>query len=565
MALIALPQRFIGQPQYAPELAEAYQDAELLSLFNDGSGQDIAKGNHLVPGVAPSPVVRQQGKALSFDGANSRLSSTRPIPNAAQFTVLAWVRPAALNSGYSRILETHFGSQFYLGSNTGSQYAWIVNNSALEGCAGGQQVVGQRDFLAGVFDGASAKLYINGVQVGSIATTTPSTSNYMVAGYSNAGGAFAWKGDIDTVGVFNRAFPASEIWSLYQDPWRLFKAPPKRLWIAGSSDLIGDSSIQANAGSMAAITQAHALTGTVSAQANACDTAAIGQAHILSVSISAQVNASTTMAVTQVHILAGAASTQGNLGVSGAIGNASEFVSAPSTQANFSGTDRITQVQPLTGVASSQNNIAGGVAVTLSTNLDLIGAASAQANSSGAAVIGQAHILLVPISSQVNASTAMAVTQVHIIAGAASTQGNLGGSGAISIASELVSAPSIQANFCGTGRITRLQALAGANSSQANLSVNGDISGGIVVEPSLTTGIAATLRIKKPGIPAGTPEWLKTMIEILTGRRGNRIEVPKFKTLTFSATPTQTECEALYAYLNTVRDALEQLISRMDG
>jgi hypothetical protein len=55
------------------------------------------------------------------------------------------------------------------------------------------------------------------------------------------------------------------------------------------------------------------------------------------------------------------------------------------------------------------------------------------------------------------------------------------------------------------------------------------------------------------------------MIETLTGRRGNRIEAPKFKTLTFSATPTQTECEALYAYLNTVRDALEQLISRMDG
>ena len=159
----------------------------------------------------------------------------------------------------------------------------------------------------------------------------------------------------------------------------------------------------------------------------------------------------------------------------------------------------------------------------------------------------------------------MAVTQIHVFAGAASTQGNLGGSGAISIAGELVSAPSTQANFSGTGRITRVQALAGANSSQANLSGNGTISGGIVVEPSLTTGIAATLRIKKPGIPAGTPEWLKTMIETLTGRRGNRIEAPKFQTLTFSATPTRTECEALYAYLNTVRDALEQLISRMDG
>ncbi|MDN5752405.1 MAG: hypothetical protein L0H15_03860 [Nitrosospira sp.] len=75
----------------------------------------------------------------------------------------------------------------------------------------------------------------------------------------------------------------------------------------------------------------------------------------------------------------------------------------------------------------------------------------------------------------------------------------------------------------------------------------------------------AMIRIKKPGIPAGTPEWLRTMLEIIVGRRGNKIEVPKHQTLIFSATPTQAECEALYAYANTIRDSLEQLINRMDS
>jgi hypothetical protein len=522
MGLIALPQRFTSQPQYAPRLAEAYQDAELLSLFNDGSGQDIAKGNHLIPGVTPSLVIRQHGKALSFDGSNSRLFSTRAIPNAAQFTVLAWVRPAALNSGYSRILETRYSSQFYLGSNTGSQYAWIVNNSALEGCVGGQQVVGQRDFLVGAFDGTSAKLYINGVQVGSVATTVPSTSNYMTSGYSNAGGVFAWNGDIDTVGVFNRAFPASEIWSLYQDPWRLLKAPPRRLWPAGSN-LTGATSIQTNAGSTAAIAQVCALTGAASFQVN------------ISGSVAVTIDAN-------IHV-----------------------VGAASTQANISSTAAIAQVCVLTGAASFQVNTSGSIAVTIDANIHVVGAASTQANISSTAAINQAHILLVSTSAQFNSSTAITIAQSHVLAGAASTQGNLGGSGAISLANEFVSAPSTQANFSGTGQISRAQTLAGANSTQANLSGTGTISDGIVVEPSLTSGIAETIRIKKPGIPAGTPEWLKTMIETLTGRRGNRIEAPKFQTLTFSATPTRTECEALYSYLNTVRDALEQLISRMDG
>ena len=478
MGLIALPQRFTSQPQYAPRLAEAYQDAELLSLFNDGSGQDIAKGNHLIPGVAPSLAARQHGKTLSFDGSSQYLLSTRTIAPGTQFTVFAWVRPAALNISYRRIVETAYDTGFYLGSNTGSQYAWIVNNALLEGCIGGQQVAGQRDFVCGVFDGANRILYVNGVQVASSTAASPSAAiQVSISRWTAGSGGYYWNGDIDTVGVFNRAFPASEIWSLYQDPWRLLKAPPRRLWPAGSSNLTGATSIQTNAGSIAAIAQVCALTGA----------------------------------------------------------------------------------------ASSQVNISGSVAVTIDANIHVVGAASTQANISSTAAINQAHVLLVSTSAQVNSSTAITFVQSHVLTGAASTQGNLGGSGAISIVNEFVSAPSTQANFSGTGQISRAQTLSGANSTQANLSGTGTISDGIVVEPSLTSGIAETIRIKKPGIPAGTPEWLKTMIETLTGRRGNRIEAPKFQTLTFSATPTRTECEALYSYLNTVRDALEQLISRMDG
>lgn len=87
---------------------------------------------------------------------------------------------------------------------------------------------------------------------------------------------------------------------------------------------------------------------------------------------------------------------------------------------------------------------------------------------------------------------------------------------------------------------------------------------GIVADAFLSS-MAVSTALKKPGIPLGTEPWLKTTLEIVLGRRGNRIDVPARQTLTFSATPTKAECEALYDYTNTVRDSLAQLINRLDS
>lgn len=263
--------------------------------------------------------------------------------------------------------------------------------------------------------------------------------------------------------------------------------------------------------------------------------------------------------------LAGTASTQDNISGSAAIAQAHVLIGVESTQANPSATGTITQAHALESAASFQGNTGSSVAVAIDANIDLVGAASTQAGTSSAATISQTSLLTASTAAQANSSIVIAITQVQILAGAESAQGNLGGTGTINIGIEVTSAPSIQTNLSGTDQITRAQTLTGANSIQANLSKTGTISDGVVVEPSLTSGIARTIRVKKPGIPAGTPEWLKTMIGILTGRRGNRIEAPKFQTLTFSATPTSAECEALYSYVNHVRAAVEQLISRMDG
>lgn len=87
---------------------------------------------------------------------------------------------------------------------------------------------------------------------------------------------------------------------------------------------------------------------------------------------------------------------------------------------------------------------------------------------------------------------------------------------------------------------------------------------GIIADPFRSTEVVSD-GIKKPGIPSGTPEWLKTMLETVIGRRGNAIDIPPAQNLTFSASPTQEECEALYDYINSVQAAVEQILNRLDG
>lgn len=104
-----------------------------------------------------------------------------------------------------------------------------------------------------------------------------------------------------------------------------------------------------------------------------------------------------------------------------------------------------------------------------------------------------------------------------------------------------------------------------ASATQINKSSVGKVSDGIVVEADLTTGAAPAEKIKKPGIPVDAPAWLKTFLETIVGRRGNKITPPAFQDLTFSATPTQAECEALYQYVNQVRTSVADILTRLDS
>lgn len=212
-------------------------------------------------------------------------------------------------------------------------------------------------------------------------------------------------------------------------------------------------------------------------------------------------------------------------------------------QAGMSGDAAVSRGLALSGTPSGQHGGSMAEAITQTHLLAGMGTVQAVASSSAAMESAAAGTLRIVVSMQINASITAAVTQMHLLEGAHAAGRVAGGVGAIQRGTgALAAAPCVQVEHCEALPVSQI---------------------GIIQEPP-GHGDAAT-RGKKPGVPGGTPEWLKTTLEILTGRRGNRISIPGFQHLSFSDTPTRTECEALYRYTNTVRQAVEEIVSRLDS
>ncbi|SOD41318.1 LamG domain-containing protein [Nitrosovibrio sp. Nv4] len=234
MGVIQLQQRHITQPQYSPPPSPEYADAVILSPLQI-DGRNIANSNHFSPFLSGiTSIVRDHGRATNFSSTGYYRSDKAIDPIGKKFTIFAWVRPSKVHNSYFRFLSTGYTGGIYLGSDSSGKYMFTVNSSALDVNVGGQQVVGKRDFVLGVFDGSSAILYVNGREVSRQAATAATTSQYLGVG-ADYDGDSNWSGDVDTIGLFYRAFSAGEVLALYVDPWQIFKAPARRLWATSAA------------------------------------------------------------------------------------------------------------------------------------------------------------------------------------------------------------------------------------------------------------------------------------------------------------------------------------------
>jgi hypothetical protein len=77
-----------------------------------------------------------------------------------------------------------------------------------------------------------------------------------------------------------------------------------------------------------------------------------------------------------------------------------------------------------------------------------------------------------------------------------------------------------------------------------------------------------TKKLQIPQCTVATTEFVlavRDILEIITGKRNNKIKLPTLQTLTFSSPPTQAELNAFFAYQQTWHQAIQALVSRLDG
>jgi glucose/arabinose dehydrogenase len=190
--------------------------ADLSGLANNGT---------LVGG--PARVVGIVGRrALAFNGTSGyvRVNGSPSLNSARQgITISAWVLRTSNQVGWRSIVSRQQGTgtneHFNLAFDN-NNFRWIVQTQSYSAPLGGPAPLGQWIHLAGTYDGAAVKLFVNGVQHFTTPLSGPiaaSTNPIIIAGNVNAAGAAPaqlFSGRVDEVRIYNQALSTTEIEAL---------------------------------------------------------------------------------------------------------------------------------------------------------------------------------------------------------------------------------------------------------------------------------------------------------------------------------------------------------------
>jgi hypothetical protein len=208
---------------------------EVDSHGNAGSSTPDSSGNGNDMAIdGPTQVAGRWGNAFHFNGGGARLSPSVGY-QPARLTAVAWVKgsPPGLfkdvlsqgddpnscsNASYSLYTSSNGGLSFYIGTGTGR----TINSAA----AGPGIWDGNWHAVAGVYDGTTVRLYVDGSEIGAPTDATGSSIDYSpqdfpedrfeVGDFFPCPG-FEFSGAIDEVRIYSRALTAQEIAQL-QDP-----------------------------------------------------------------------------------------------------------------------------------------------------------------------------------------------------------------------------------------------------------------------------------------------------------------------------------------------------------
>jgi chitodextrinase len=194
-------------------------------LLTDLSGN----GNNGTISGATWTVSGKYGNALSFNGTNARVTvnNSASLRLTSAMTLEAWVFPTTVNSAWRDVIYKGDDNYYLMAMSNNSSHpvaGAILGGVYAEAIGPNALTANTWAHLATTYDGATVRLYVNGVQVASQAKTgtiATSTNPLQIGGDSIYGQYFA--GRIDEVRVYNRGLSVAEIQSDMNTP---LIAPP---------------------------------------------------------------------------------------------------------------------------------------------------------------------------------------------------------------------------------------------------------------------------------------------------------------------------------------------------
>jgi hypothetical protein len=164
------------------------------------------------------------GGAVTLDGVDDYVALPIFSVSGSAMTIAGWVRNSSFSTTDQRFISKTTGTTNYwtLGTNASALRFRLRTGTSTTTLDGGTLQLNVWYHAVATYDGATMRLYLNGVQVGSTAKTgsiATSTSVPVSIGRNPSGtGSNYVNGAVDDMRIFTRALAAAEVTALYTAP-----------------------------------------------------------------------------------------------------------------------------------------------------------------------------------------------------------------------------------------------------------------------------------------------------------------------------------------------------------
>lgn len=172
------------------------------------------RDNGDVPDWAPNEGI---GGAIRFSDGTDRVVSPE-LHIGGKFTVMGWIKPDETGGNNSRFITSSYLDGFFLGKDTvDPKWRFIVQGDTISPPVGGTVTPGEWQHVCGTFDGTTARLYVNGVEVASAPANAPAKPVRAITIGTESATDPGFTGLYDEIRILDGALDANAIATLHAE------------------------------------------------------------------------------------------------------------------------------------------------------------------------------------------------------------------------------------------------------------------------------------------------------------------------------------------------------------